>query len=314
MAQYALRRILLAIPTVWLAATLVFIIVRLLPGDPALLMVGDAQDAQALELARRDMGLDQSLPTQYVLWLSSMASFELGESIAMGLPVRELIWARFLVTAQLAIPSILLALLIAVPLGLFAAAQHNKAVDRAAMLSSVVLLSVPSFWVALLLIMLFGVKLNWLPTVGYVSPAVNLTLAIQFALMPVLALSLTVIGQLTRMTRSTALDVLATDYVLFARAKGLSETTTLLRHVLPNAVAPTLTVAGMIFGSLLGGAAVIETIFTIPGIGRLLVDSIYARDYPVIQGAVLFVGFLYILVNMLVDLVYPLLDPRIRLQ
>ncbi|MEM1110477.1 MAG: ABC transporter permease [Pseudomonadota bacterium] len=310
--QYVLRRVLLTVPTLLIASTLVFMVVRLLPGDPALLIVSDAQDPVLLEATRERLGLNKPLIVQYALWLRQMVGLDMGVSISTGLPVAELIGTRFAVTARIVTIACLVALLLAVPLGLLAAARHNRALDRGVMMASILLLSVPSFWVALLLILLFGVTLRWLPTVGYVSPSEDLLLALKFAVMPVLALCLTVIGQLARMMRSTSLDVLASDYILFARAKGLSEQAVLGRHALPNALAPTLTVAGMIFGALLGGAAVIETIFTIPGIGRLLVDSIYARDYPVIQGSVLLVGFVYIMVNLAVDLLHPLLDPRVE--
>ncbi|MCG8504651.1 MAG: ABC transporter permease [Sphingomonadales bacterium] len=314
MYRYAAKRILLTIPTLAIASGLVFFFVRLLPGDPALLVVGDIQDEQVLQEVRRSLGLDRPIFIQYLIWIKNILSLDFGVSISSGAPVFETIMSRFGVTAQLVLIAIMLALVIAVPVGLIAAWKHNSAIDHGVMIAAILMLSVPSFWVALMLILVFGVKLGWLPTVGYVSPAADFLAGLSYLIMPVVALALVVLGQLTRMMRSTAIDVLGREYVTHARAKGLSEARVLRGHVLKNAFAPTLTVTGMIVGSLLGGAAVIETIFTLPGVGRLLVDSIYARDYPVIQGSVLIVGAAYVLVNLIVDLLYPFLDPRVRLQ
>lgn len=313
MWNFALKRVLLTVPTLLLASGIVFLLVRLIPGDPALLMVGDIQDEAVLEEVRRSLGLDRPIYVQYWLWLSNMVTLDFGVSIVNGLPVLDLMTSRFLVTAQLVIIACAIALCMAVPLGLLAAAKHNETPDNVIMVMAILMLSIPSFWVALMLILVFGVELGWLPTVGYVSPAEGIVQSIRFLVLPVTALCLVVMGQLTRMMRSTAIDVLGMEYITHARAKGLDEPTILRRHVLKNAFAPTMTILGMILGSLLGGAAVIETIFTIPGIGRLLVESIYARDYPVIQGSVIFVGFIYVFVNLVVDLLYPILDPRVKL-
>lgn len=313
MLDYAVKRVLLTVPTLLFASLLVFALVRLVPGDPAVLIVGDVQDPEVLERVRRDLGLDRPVPSQYLSWLGDVLSLDFGRSLINDAPVLETILTRFGVTAQLVLLAIFLACLVAIPAGLVAAWRHNGKLDLAVTSTAILCLSVPSFWVALMLILVFGVKLQWLPTVGYVSPISDFGRGVIFLLMPVLALSFTVLGQITRMMRSTAIDVLSMDYVTHARAKGVSEPVILARHVLKNAFAPTLTVIGLITGTLLGGAAVIETIFTIPGVGRLLVDSIYARDYPVIQGTVIVVGFAYVMVNLLVDLIYPLLDPRVRL-
>ena len=313
MWQYAIKRILLTIPTLFIASGLVFICVRLLPGDPALLIAGDVQDEAALDAVRQSLGLDQPIIVQYGLWLKNMLSLNLGISISSGTPVVDLIVSRFSVTAQLVLIASAIALVVAAPLGLFAASRHNTRTDSVIMITSILMLSIPSFWIALLLILVFGVELKWLPTVGYVSADENLLQAVRFMIMPVLALTFVVLGQLTRMMRSTSIDILGKDYITHARAKGLSEAAVLRHHVFKNAFAPTMTLMGMIVGSLLGGAAVIETIFTLPGIGRLMVDSIYARDYPVIQGSVLLVGTAYVFVNLVVDLLYPFLDPRVKL-
>lgn len=313
MWQYAIKRVLLTIPTLLIASGMVFVFVRLLPGDPALLIVGDIQDEAVLQSVRESLGLDQSILVQYGLWLQNILALNFGVSISSGAPVLETILSRFAVTAQLVLSACILALVLATPLGLFAASRHNTQLDHGVMIACILMLSIPSFWIALMLILLFGVELKWLPTVGYVSPSDNLGEAIRFLIMPILALTFVVLGQLTRMMRSTSIDVLSKDYITHARAKGLSEPQILQRHVFKNAFAPTMTVMGMIVGSLLGGAAVIETIFTLPGIGRLMVESIYARDYPIIQGSVLLVGTAYVLVNLTVDLLYPIFDPRVRL-
>ncbi|MGH7107668.1 MAG: ABC transporter permease, partial [Acetobacteraceae bacterium] len=255
--------------------------------------------------ARHSLGLDQPLAVQYALWMKSALSLRLGHSIVTGQPVTELIAQRFAVTARVVLLAMALALAAAVPAGLVAAWRRGTATDRSIVLVSVLVMSVPSFWVGLLLILVFGIKLRWLPTVGYAG--------FVYLVLPVTCLALAQAGGFVRLMRSSAMEVLRSDYVTHAYAKGLSDGAVLLRHVLKNAFTPTLTFAGWLLGALLAGAAVIETVFTLPGLGRLLVFSIYSRDYAVVQGIALFVACIYIGVNFLVDLVYPLLDPRVRL-
>jgi len=313
MLRYSLRRLLLTLPTLFVASLLVFLLLRVVPGDPALLIVGDIQNPEALEQVRKEFGFDRPLWEQYIAWAADVATLDLGTSLANGQPVLDLVVSRFRVTALLVVLAVALAGVVAVVAGLVAAWRRNTWIDYTVVTVAIASLSVPSFWVALLLILLFGVKLQWLPTVGYVSPLDDPVQALRFLVMPVTALSLVVIGQVARLMRASAIEVLGQDYVVHARAKGLSERAVLWRHVFPNSFAPALTVFGMLVGTLLGGAAVIETIFTLPGLGRLLVDSIYARDYPVVQGIVLAVAFVYVLVNLTVDLLYPVFDPRVRL-
>ena len=203
------------------------------------------------------------------------------------------------------------ATLIAICAGLLAAWRRDSALDLAVVITATVVLAIPSFWLGLLLILLFGLKLGWLPVVGYVPFSEDAAQAAWYLVLPILTLTISESGVLMRMMRACALDVLRMEYVTHARAKGLSEAVVLLRHVFPNAFAPTLTLVGLTLGHLLGGIAVIETVFTLPGLGRLMVDSILARDYPVVQGCLLFTGLVYVLVNLLVDLCYPLLDPRV---
>lgn len=313
MLSYMLKRIGTAIPTVLIVSLLVFGMIRAIPGDPATLMLGDIDNPQVLAEVRASLGLDRPLPQQYAIWAARALHGDLGMSIARKEPVRDLILSHFPVTAQIVLAATALACLIAVPAGLFAAWRQNKASDVAIVSSSILLVSMPSFWIGILLIWLFGVKLNWLPTYGFESIAESGFGAARYLVLPVIAVALTEIAAITRMMRASTIEVLRLEYVAHARAKGLPERRVLLRHALPNAFGPTLTVIGLILGHLLSGAAVIETVFTVPGIGRLLIESIYARDYPVVQGCLLFIALLYVAVNLVVDLLYPLLDPRIKL-
>ncbi len=314
MFGYALRRTLSAIPTLVLVAISVFVLLRVVPGDPALLILGDAASAESLASLRRSMGLDLPLWQQFSHWIARVLVGDFGTAITNGQPVLPLIIDRFSVTAVIVLLSVLLASLVAVPLGMVAAWRQNSATDLAVIAGSTLLLSVPSFWLGLMLLMLFGVWLQWLPVVGYVGFGENAAIALTFIIMPVVTLTLIEIGQLTRMARAATIDVLRLDYVAHARAKGLSEGVVLFRHVLPNAFAPTLSLIGVILGNLLGGIAVIETVFTLPGLGRLLVDAIFQRDYPVVQGCMLFIAAIYIVVNLLIDLAYPWFDPRVAVE
>lgn len=313
MLKYALKRLLMTIPTFLIVAVFVFTLMRLVPGDPAAVMVGDLDDPFVLEEMRRNLGLDEPIPTQFAIWFGNLLQGELGQSIMTGEPVREAMISRFGVTGQIVILSILLAVLIAIPAGLVAAWRQNSKLDVATMLTVILCVSVPSFWVGILLILVFGVQLQWLPTIGYVSVTENVATGLRYLILPVFALLLGEMASLTRMMRSSTIEVLRLEYITHARAKGLPESTVLWRHALPNAFAPVLTLLGLMLGSLLGGAVVIETVFTLPGLGRFLVDGIYARDYPVVQGTLLLVAGIYVLSNLTVDLLYPVFDPRVRL-
>jgi len=311
--KYALNRIALAVPTLFIVAVIVFVLMRAIPGDPAQLMLGDLENPRALEQLRRDFGLDKPILIQFGIWLQHLLTGDLGQSIAQQRPVLEMLVAGFGVTASLVIPAVLIASLLAIPLGMLAAWRQNTVSDAAIVTSAIVFLSIPSFWLGLIFLMVFGLKLDLLPVVGYVSPLENFGEGIRYLLMPVTALALIETGVLIRMARSSTIEVLRLEYITHARAKGLAEATVARRHALKNAMAPTWTMIGLTLGSLLGGAVVTETVFTLPGIGRLLVDSIFARDYPVVQGCLLFVTLIYVLVNLVVDLCYPIFDPRVRL-
>ncbi|WP_313446588.1 ABC transporter permease [Pseudomonas sp.] len=284
-----------------------------MPGDPALLMLGDMADPQSLADMRQTLGLDHSVVTQFLIWFKAVLSGDLGWSISTREAVLPLIFERFAVSASIVLIAVLLATLIAVPLGVLAAWKQNSALDLGLVMSATLLLSIPSFWLGLLLLYAFGIKLGWLPVVGYVSFGEAPWQALSYLVLPIVTLTLVEVGAIARMARASTIEVLRLEYIAHARAKGLSERAVLWRHALRNAFAPTWTLVGLILGNLLGGIAVLETVFTLPGIGRLMVDAIFARDYPVLQGCLLLITFVYVLVNLFVDLLYPLFDPRVKL-
>jgi peptide/nickel transport system permease protein len=311
---YAARRSLAALPTLLLVAIAVFLLMRLIPGDPAQLMLGDAASAEEVQALRRSMGLEDALPMQFLHWSGAVLAGALGRSITNGESVLPLILSRFGVTAVIVLLAVTLATLIAVPLGMLAAWKQNRLTDLAVVGFATLMLSIPSFWLGLILLLVFGVKLGWLPVVGFTGFGGNPLVAAGYIVLPVATLVLVEVGVLTRMARAATIDVLRLDYISHARAKGLSEFTVMRRHALPNAFAPTLTLVGLVLGNLLGGIAVIETVFTLPGLGRLLVEAIFQRDYPVVQGVMLFVAGIYVVVNLLVDLAYPAFDPRVTAE
>ena len=311
MGRFLLTRILSAIPTLLIVSLTVFALMRMIPGDPAALMLGDLAQPGQVEALREEMGLDRPVVVQYLLWLGDVATGDFGVSIATGDPVLPEIWDRFTVSASIVFAAILLATLIAVPAGMIAAWRQNKGTDFAVIGVATVLLSIPSFWLGLMLLLVFGLWLGWLPIVGYVPFSRDPALAALALILPVTTLVLAESGSIARMARASTIEVARLEYITHARAKGLSEAAVMWRHAFRNAFAPTWTLIGLILGSLLANIAVIETVFTIPGLGRMLVDGIYARDYPVVQGCMLYIAFMYVLVNLLVDLVYPLLDPRV---
>ncbi len=311
MTAYLLRRLAWAVPTLLLVGLLVFLLMRLVPGDPALLILGDSATPEQLAALRAQYGLDQPILVQFFYWLGQVLHGDLGTSITSGEAVLPLLLQRFQVSASIVLVAVALAVLLAVPAGLFAAWKQNSFVDTVVVATATFFLSIPSFWLGLLLLLFVGMKLGLVPVVGYVPFAEDWRAAITFLILPTITLTLIELGVLTRMARASAVEVLRLEYVTHARAKGLPERRVLLRHVLPNAFAPTWTLVGLVLGNLLGGIAVLETVFTLPGLGRLLVDAIFARDYPVVQGCMLFTAAIYVLVNLVVDLCYPLFDPRV---
>lgn len=313
MLRFFIQRAGMALPTLLLISIMVFGLIRFIPGDPALLMLGDMADAQSLADMRKILGLDHSFLTQYLIWIRAVLSGDFGVSISSSQPVLDLLVERFSVSAVIVLISVGLAVLLAVPVGLYAAWKQNSLMDLGLVASATLLLSIPAFWLGLLLLYFFGMQLGWLPIVGYVSVSADPLRGLSYLVLPVVTLTLVEFGSIARMARASTIEVLRLEYIAHARAKGLSETAVLWRHALRNAFAPTWTLVGLILGNLLGGIAVLETVFTLPGIGRLMVDSIFARDYPVLQGCLLLITTIYVVVNLIVDLVYPVFDPRVKL-
>lgn len=311
MLRFILNRLFMALPTVLIVSITVFALIRFIPGDPAALMLGDMAQPEQIAEMRTELGLDKSMPEQFLIWGQNVLSGDFGKSIVNDEPVLELVVSRFIVSAEIVLIAVALASLIAVPAGVIAAWKQNSITDLALVGTATVLLSIPTFWLGLLLLLFFGLKLGWLPVLGYVSMSENFTAGLLYIVLPIMTLVIHEAGVLIRMARASTLEVLRLDYITHARAKGLSEGAVLWKHAFKNAFGPTWTMIGLILGNLLGGIAVIETVFTIPGLGRLMVDSIFQRDYPVIQGCLLFVALSYVVVNLIVDLLYPLFDPRV---
>lgn len=314
MLAYLARKLGTTVLTLLLVACTVFVLIRLVPGDAASLMLGESATDRQLEILRQRWGLDQPLPIQFVYWMKGVLAGDLGVSTRTGQTVLPLIMERFAVSATIVLIAMLLAALIAVPAGIVAAWKQNSASDLLIVSLATLFLSIPSFWLGLMLLVIFGLKLGWLPVLGYVGFDQDFLRAASFLVLPVATLALIETGVLIRMARASAIEVLRLEYVTHARAKGIPEWRILLRHVFPNAFAPTLTLIGLLLGNLLGGIAVLETVFTLPGLGKLLVESVYARDYPVIQGCLLLTAFVFVVVNLIVDLLYPIFDPRVSVE
>lgn len=314
MFRFAAARIAMAIPTLLIVAVSVFVLIRLIPGDPAQLLLGDLATPASLAELRARLGLDRSVMAQFGIWFGHVLQGGLGTSINSGQEVLPLVAERFLISGRIVLVAVALAAMVAVPAGMIAAWKQNRAPDLLLVGSATLLVSIPTFWLGLLLLLLFGLKLGWLPVVGYVGITEDWKNGLLYLVLPILTLFLHEIGVLMRMARASTLEVLRLDYITHARAKGLSERAVLMRHAFKNAFGPTWTLIGLVLGNLLGGIAVVETVFTIPGLGRLLVDAIFARDYPVIQGCLLFVAVIYVVVNLVIDLCYPLFDPRVAVE
>ncbi|MBI2525229.1 MAG: ABC transporter permease [Candidatus Rokubacteria bacterium] len=313
MIEFLARRVLVLIPVLFLMSVIVFGVLRLIPGDPVDVMMGSDQvDAEARQALRHELGLDLSLPHQYLRWVGRVGRGDLGRSVRNRESVLALIADKLPKTLLLATASALVALAVALPLGIVAAVRRNTAADYAAMVIALLGVSVPNFWLGILLVLGFALGLGWLPSQGYASLITHPGEALQYLVLPALTLGLAMAGVVTRMVRSSVLEAIGQDYVRTARAKGLSERGVVWKHALKNALIPTVTVVGLQFGTLLGGAVVVEQVFSWPGIGWLVVHSIFARDYPVVQGVTLVVGVLFVVINTAVDVLYSALDPRVR--
>lgn len=304
MITYIARRAVVAIPTLWGVATVVFFMARLLPGDPARVIAGVLASPQDVERIRQQMGLDQPLWVQYLDFMGSLLRVDLGTSAHTNAPVVEETGSRIPYTAELAVVALLIAVTIGILAGIAAAVRRNTVLDLLISGFSVFGVSMPVYWLGLMLIIVFAIELHLFPAAGADAPT--------SIVMPAVTLALFSVGLIARMTRSSMLEVLGQDFIRTARAKGAPVRVVIFRHALRNAFLPILTVIGLQFGSLLGGAVVTETVFAWPGVGRLLVDSIFFRDYPVVQGLVLMFGTTFVLVNLIVDLLYAYVDPRIH--
>ena len=304
MLQYTLRRVLIAIPSVLGVMIIVFAMVRLAPGDPAQLLAGEFADAETIELIRERFGLNRPVPEQFLRFVGGVVQGDLGRSTRSNREVTADLAVYFPNTIELALGAIFVAVVLGIPLGIIAALRPNTPVDLLVMLGALLGVSMPVFWFGLLAILIFSVELGWFPVAGRGT--------LRHLVLPAITLSASSLAIIARMTRSSMLEVLGLDYIRTARAKGLFGRGVVLKHALRNALVPVVTVVGLQFGSLLAGAVITETVFTWPGIGSLLVQSILARDYPVVQGAVLLIAVSFILVNLIVDLVYGYIDPRIR--
>lgn len=333
MLQYLIRRLFGLIPVLFGITLLVFSLLHLIPGDPATVLLGEQAPAEQVEALREQLGLNQPLPWQYLTFLKQLLQFDLGKSIISGIPVAEEIAQRMPATFELAIAAIFVAILFGIPAGTIAAIYHNCWQDNFAMSGSLIGVSMPVYWLSLILIYLFSVNLDWLPPSGrlgiyqteftpitgfYILDALVqlkfsvLQDALAHLILPALALGTIPLAILSRITRSALLEVFSQDYIRTARAKGVPEFGVIFRHALKNAILPVITIIGLQFGTLLGGAILTETIFSWPGIGTWIYEGILSRDYPVVQGGVVFVAVTFVLVNLFVDVSYAIFDPRIR--
>ncbi len=310
--KFVIRRILLTIPILLLVSILVFSLIHMIPGDPARVILGQEATPEAYEALRTELGLNQPILIQYFSWLGKVLKGDLGMSITDRVPVAQLIAQRLPPTIELTIGTFIVALLIAFPAGILAAVRRKTWIDYSSTFVALGGMSIPSFWLAMMFIIYFTVENNWLPSSGYVPFSENPILNLQAMILPVLATGIRESAVLMRMLRSSLLEVVNMDFVRTARAKGQNETRTILGHALRNALIPVVTTSGLMIAGLLGGLVITESIFSIPGFGRLIVESVFKRDFVTVQGAVLISAVLVVLVNLIVDLLYAVIDPRIK--
>jgi peptide/nickel transport system permease protein len=312
MNRYLVKRLISLVPILFGVTVMVFLLVHMIPGDPAAAMLGTEATPDAVQALRQEMGLDRPLPVQYLTWLGKAVKGDLGRSLHARAPVGELIGEKFAATAELGLVATVISLVIAIPAGIVSAVRKNTLLDYVATLTSLFGVSMPSFWLGIALILFFGLRLRWLPAGGYTpfsqAPLENL----RYVLLPAISLGAGLAGVVARQTRSAMLEVLREDFIRTARAKGLAERVVIYRHALRNSLIPIVTVVGLQVGRILGGVVITETIFAWPGIGKLVVDGIFARDFPVVQAVTLVMAFSFVLINLVVDMLYGYFDPRIR--
>lgn len=312
MLMFILRRLLSSIPTLILVSLFVFTLQKLLPGDPVLAMAGEERDPAVMEYLRDKYRLDDPIPLQYLNWIGNVLTGDLGTSLRTEQAVTTLLASKLPVTIELAVLALLIALLIGIPTGIISAVRKGTAVDYGASVVALSGISIPHFWLGILLIMVFAVKLQWLPASGFVPMGEDFGQNLKTLILPAFVLGAGLSGILMRHTRSAMLEVLRTDYVRTARAKGLFPRTVILKHALRNALMPIVTLTTLLFGELLGGAVLTEQVFSIPGFGKMIVDAVFNRDYAVVQGVVLCVAIGFLMLNLLADVLYRLINPRLR--
>ena len=311
MIRYIISRLMQMLPVLFIVSVAVFSMTLLLPGDPTFSMLDEHATSEERQALRERLGLDMPVPVQYAKWAQNVLSGDFGRSLRNGEPVIEMLMQRVPATTQLAIMAIILATLIGVPLGIISALNRNSIGDVAATSAGMFAMAMPSFWLAMLLIMFFSIHLRWLPPSGYIPFVKDPIASMRLMLMPTITLGTVMAGLILRQTRTSMLAVLSADYVRTARAKGLGEHRVILRHALRNALIPIVTVVGMQMGTLLGGAAIAESVFSLPGLGQMVVDGIFNRDFPAVQGAILVIVTFILFLNLLVDIVYAWIDRRV---
>lgn len=312
MLKYTVRRLLSIVPVMLMVSIIVFLIIHLTPGNPAYLILGEDSSAESVAQLERQLGLDKPITVQFFDWLKNVVTGDLGQSIYSSEPVLQIILDRLGPTFSLMFLSMMIALLLAIPVAIFAVWKRGTVIDPLFIFTSLLGVSIPEFWLAMLLVLGVAVAVPLFPVAGYVAISDDMSLWIYHLILPAIVLAIVEVGLIARMLRDSMLDAVNQDYIQTVRAKGVKESIVLMKHVFSNALIPTTTVVGTMIAGLLGGAVIIETMFTIPGIGQLLIDSIHRRDYPVIQGVVLMIASIYVIVNLLIDLLYTFLDPRIR--
>lgn len=312
MLTFIFRRLFSAIPTLILVSLFVFTLQKLLPGDPVLAMAGEERDPAVMEYLRDKYRLNDPVPLQYIHWVGNVLQGDFGTSLRTEQPVTTLLASKLPVTIELALLALIIALLIGIPTGVISAVRKGTAVDYGANVVALSGISIPHFWLGILLIMIFAVKLQWLPASGFVPLAEDIGQNLKTLVLPAFVLGAGLSGVLMRHTRSAMLEVLRADYVRTARAKGLFPRTVILKHALRNALMPIVTLTTLLFGELLGGAVLTEQVFSIPGFGKMIVDAVFNRDYAVVQGVVLCVAIGFLLLNLLADVLYRMINPRLR--
>ncbi|NIQ40287.1 MAG: ABC transporter permease subunit [Proteobacteria bacterium] len=314
MTTYLVRRLIVLILTLLLVSIVVFVVMRIIPGDPAQIILGLQATPDAVSALRAELGLDRPLAVQYLSWIWELLRGDMGRSITYGVPITELVIQRLAVTGPLTLFAVLFSVVISIPLGIYASTHQNQAGDYGVMIFSQIGLAIPAFWAGLLLILLFAVNLHWFASGGFPGWSKSFWGSVKSLILPAAALGFIRAAVLARMTRSSLLEVLREDYVRTARSKGLAESIVIYKHAFRNAVIPVLTILGLQIGQLMAGTIIIEQVFFLPGLGRLVYLAINQRDLPVVQAVVLFIASIIVIINFLVDLIYVMLDPRIRLE